>query len=79
MSPLTFSLWVLLLAALLFIPVNKLVWVLSVRRLQRKLQRELSDEELQGQRRRAIVIAVILVVIFSALYNISRIGLPHGG
>jgi len=75
----TFFLWVLLLAALLFIPVSKLVWVLSVRRLQRKLQRELNDEELKGQRRRASVIAVILVLIFSSLYNISRIGLPNGG
>ena len=37
-----FLIWVLILAALLFWPVSKLVWVLSVRRLQRKLDKQLS-------------------------------------
>ena len=70
---------VLVLAALLFYPVSKLVWVLSVRRLQRKLGRELDGVEIQGQRQRAWVVAAFVVLIFSWLYNFSRIGPPGGG
>lgn len=76
---LNFALWVLGLAALLFYPVSKLIWVVSVRRLQRKLERELSEEELQGQHKRARIIAVPVVLAFSWLYNINTIGLPGGG
>ena len=77
MSPqLTFFLWWLLLAAMLFYPVSKLIWVMSVRRLQKKLGRSLDDEELLGQKRRARVLAVILVMIVAFIYNIQTIGLP---
>ena len=77
MSPqLTFFLWWLLLAAMLFYPVSKLIWVLSVRRLQKKLGRSLDDGELAGQKRRARVLAVILVMIVAFIYNIQTIGLP---
>lgn len=68
---LTFS--VALLALLLFFPVSKLVWVLSVRRLQRKLQRELSQEEFNGQLARARFISVLIVLLFSLLFNINLI------
>jgi cobalamin synthase len=71
---LTFS--IIVLALLLFFPVSKLVWVLSVRRLQRKLQRELSEEEIKGQKVRARFIAVLIVLVFSSLFNLSLIGLP---
>ena len=70
---------VIVLAVLLFFPVNKLVWVLSVRRLQRKLERELSPEELQGQRNRAYFVALLLVLPFSFLFNFNIIGYPGGG
>ena len=70
MSPWTYYwLSVAVLAALLFLPAAQLVWVLSVRRLERKLGQQLSDEERIGQRNRARFIAVILCVIFSALFN----------
>jgi hypothetical protein len=42
---------------------------LSVRRLERKLGQQLSDQERAGQRNRARFIAVILCVIFAALFN----------
>ncbi|MCP4040999.1 MAG: hypothetical protein GY731_03440, partial [Gammaproteobacteria bacterium] len=48
-----FTVSVLILALLLFFPMTKLIWVLSVRRLQRKEQRELGEEEAQGQQKRA--------------------------
>jgi hypothetical protein len=70
MSPWTYYwLSVAVLAALLFLPASQLVWVLSVRRLERKLGQQLSDQERAGQRNRARFIAIILGVIFSALFN----------
>lgn len=69
----------LLLAVLLFFPVSKLIWVLSVRRLQRKLGRELTEEELQGQLRRSRVIAILVTLTFAYLFNISLIGMPGHG
>jgi len=74
-----FILWVLLLAALLFWPLSKLVFVLSVRRLQRKLARALDSTEVAGQMNRARVISVFVSVLFSYLYNLSTIGMPTGG
>jgi len=74
-----FILWVLLLAALLFWPLSKLVFVLSVRRLQRKLARELDSTEVAGQMNRARVVSVFVSMLFSYLYNLSTIGMPTGG
>ena len=79
MTQTAFWTWVLLLAALLYYPVSKLVWVMSVRRLQRKLGRALEEAEIRGQRQRAWVVAAFLVLIFSWLYNFSRLGPPTGG
>jgi len=76
---LNFILWVLLLAALLFWPMSKLIWVLSVRRLQRKLARALDEKEIAGQITRARVISVFGSLLFSFLYNASTIGLPGSG
>ncbi len=76
---LNFILWVLLLAALLFWPMSKLVWVLSVRRLQRKLARALDEKQIAGQIMRARVISAFVSLLFSFLYNASTIGLPGSG
>ncbi len=76
---LIFILWVALLAALLFWPISKLIWVLSVRRLQRKLARELDEKEIAGQMNRARVISVFLSLLFSLLYNLSTLGMPGSG
>jgi hypothetical protein len=62
---------VLVLAVLLFFPVSRVVWVLSVRRLQRRQGRSLSEAEAQGQLNRARLIAVVLVLAFSYLFNLS--------
>ena len=74
-----FVISVALLAVLLFFPVSKLIWVLSVRRLQRKLGRELGEAELQGQLRRARVIAIVLCLPFSYLFSLNILGLPGHG
>ena len=60
---------VLILAVLLYLPVSKMVWVLSVRKLQRKAARELLEEEIQGQLNRSRFISIVLVLIFSYLFN----------
>ncbi len=67
---------VLLLTALLFFPMSKLIWVMSVRRLQRKLQQALSEEELAGQMNRARFIALFVSLLFSLLFNYRFVGFP---
>jgi hypothetical protein len=68
---LNFYLSVAVLAVLLFFPVSKMIWVLSVRRAQKKLGRELNQEEINGQRARARFIAVLLVIPFSWVFNLQ--------
>jgi len=70
MSSLTsYYLWVIALTAALLYPVGQLIWTVSVRRLQRKLQKNLSPEELQGQKKRAYLVAIIVCLAFSLLFN----------
>jgi hypothetical protein len=69
----------LLLAALLYFPLSKLIWVLSVRRLQRKADHELSENEIQGQLKRARFISVFVSLLFSLLFNINLTGFPNHG
>ncbi|MDJ0861501.1 MAG: hypothetical protein QNJ87_15385 [Gammaproteobacteria bacterium] len=74
-----FVISVLVLAALLYLPVSKLIWVVSVRRLQRKLGRELDEAEVRGQAKRARFIALLLCLPFSYLFNLNLLGLPGHG
>lgn len=69
---------VLILAILLFFPVSKMIWVISVRRLQRKTGRQLSTEEIEGQKARSRFIALLLVFPFAWFFNYSLLGLNHG-
>jgi dolichol kinase len=62
---------VLILAVLLYIPVSKIVWVLSVRRLERKVDRPLTESEMRNQLIRARVVGAILVLIFAYLFNLQ--------
>jgi hypothetical protein len=67
------------LAALLFWPVSKLVWVLSVRRLERRLGQPLSNQERQGQLNRARFLAIVVCVAFSALFNFHLLDMSSHG
>lgn len=70
MSPWTYYwLSVVVLAALLFLPVARMVWVLAVRRLERKLGKELTEAERDGQLNRARFLAILLCALFSLLFN----------
>ncbi len=62
---------VLILAVLLYIPVSKIVWVLSVRRLERKVDRPLTESEMRNQLIRARVVGTILVLVFAYLFNLQ--------
>jgi len=68
--------WSALLAVLLFFPVSKLVWALSVKRQQRKLERQLTEAEVAGQMQRARFITLFLVILFALLFNGNVFGFP---
>ena len=61
-------LWSVVLALLLFFPIRKIIWVMSVRRAQRKGE---AAEEAERQRllRRAGVTAALLSLVFSLFYT----------
>jgi len=80
MSPWTYYwLWVVALALALFLPISKLVWVMSVRRLERRLGRPLSDRDRLGQLNRARFVAIIVCVAFSALFNYHLLDMSRHG
>ena len=60
-------LWIILLSAVLFFPVRKLIWVLYVRKKQ-KTQTSVSDEEKSILKKRATFTAILLCVVFSYVY-----------
>ena len=62
---------ILLLAVLLFFPISKIVWVLSVRRLQRKQGQAPSKLEVTGQLQRARIIGFMIALVFSYLFHIN--------
>ena len=62
---------ILLLAVLLFFPISKIIWVLSVRRLQRKRGQTLSEQEIAGQLRRARIIGFVIALVFSYLFHLN--------
>lgn len=68
--------WSALLTAMLFVPVSKLMWTLSVRRQERKLGRKLDSAEMAGQLRRARFIAFFVIVPFALMFNANVFGSP---
>ena len=80
MDPTTwFWMSVVVLAVMLFFPASNLIWVTSVRRQQRRLSRELDNNELQGQKNRARFIAFFVCLLFSFLFCLNIIGMPKNG
>lgn len=66
---------VILLIVFLFYPVNKLIFVLSIRRLEKKTGKSLNKEEKYGQLKRSRFISLVLLIIFSCLFNINLINI----
>ncbi len=60
-------LWTLALALGLFLPVRRMIWVLSVRRFEAK--KGPADEPLRaGLKRRATITSALLCLVFSVVY-----------
>ena len=70
-SELFYLLSVILLIILLYYPVNKLIYILSVRRYEKKTGHSLNQKELRGQLVRSHFISIILIIIFSSLFNLN--------
>jgi len=68
--------WSVLLATMLFFPVSKLVWTLSIRRQERKQKRKLDEAEITGQIQRGRFITFFLVIAFALLFNGNIFGFP---
>jgi hypothetical protein len=60
--------WTAVLAAALFFPVRQLIWVVSVRRQERKRGQQADEAERTLLKRRAGLTAALLCFIFSILY-----------
>jgi len=78
-EPAFFTLSVVVLAALLYLPVTRLVYVLSVRRLERRTGKELEEDARRGQLVRARLIGLFLVIAFSLIFNLGTLGAPGSG
>ncbi len=74
MSGQGYVLWTIALAAALWWPVSRLVWVWSVRRLERRLQQTLDTGERAGQARRAQVLAIPIALLFAGVFNLRLLG-----
>jgi hypothetical protein len=61
-------LWTAALAAVLFLPIRRLIWVISVRRTEQKLGHETGEQDRRRLKSRAAVTAALLSLVFSALY-----------
>ena len=61
------TVWVLVLAAALFFPVRRLIWVLSVRRQERR-DGETDEAARQALKRRAGFTAALLSFVFAYFY-----------
>ncbi len=58
-----------LMGLLLFFPTRKFILALSANRAQRKLNRELTEDEINRLRKRSMYISVIVSMSFSFIYN----------
>ena len=59
--------WTVLLGIALFYPIRQLIWVLYVRKKQKK-QNLVSEEEKKVLRKRATFTSIFLSIVFSFIY-----------
>lgn len=62
-------LWSAALGAALFFPVRQLIWVMAVRRAQRRLGQFPDEHVRAGLKSRASVTAGLLCLVFAAVYG----------
>lgn len=63
-------LWIAAMAAALYFPVYRLIWVLAVRRAEKKnkTEGEAGEALRQGLKKRSMATAALLVFVFSYFY-----------
>lgn len=61
-------LWTVVLCVALFIPVRQIIWVMSVRRLERRTGAVTDDEVRSSLKRRAAVTSALLCLVFATAY-----------
>ncbi len=54
---------------LLFIPTRKLILAMSINRIQRRTQKELTAEELAKLKKKVTIIAAVVSLTFAFIYN----------
>ena len=59
--------WTILLSLALFFPIRKLIWILYVRKKQKK-QNLVSDEEKKFLKKKSTFTAIFLSIVFSYIY-----------
>jgi hypothetical protein len=57
------------MAAILFKPVRKFIFVQMVRKAERKLKRDLTEEERNKIKKKIIPVIAFIVVTFSFIFN----------
>tara|TARA_B100000315_G_C14424865_1_gene517329 strand:+ start:684 stop:929 length:246 start_codon:yes stop_codon:yes gene_type:complete len=62
-------LWSAALGVALYFPIRQLIWVLSVRRTQRRTGETPIEEVLQSMKRRAGFTSLLLCLVFAAIYG----------
>ena len=68
---------VVALTLLIFLPVSRLIWVLAVRRLERRRGDLLTIDERKGQLIRARFLGLLLSALFSLLFNYQILGMSE--
>jgi hypothetical protein len=58
-----------LFAAVLFLPVRKLLLSININRIQAKNKRALTEEEMQALKKKVNIIASLIAVTFAFFYN----------
>lgn len=61
--------WSVALALALYFPVRQLIWVMSVRRQERKTGKLPGEEIRHSMKRRAGVTSALLCLVFAAVYG----------
>jgi len=59
--------WVIMLSAVLFYPIRQMIWVLHVRKKQKK-QKMVSEEERKILKKKATFTSIFLSIVFSYIY-----------
>ena len=62
------------LAALLFVPTKKLIFVQRVRKAERRLKRQMTEAERNELEKKTIPVTAFIVIIFSFLFNTVIMG-----